>query len=218
MIRSLIGLAGLKISRIVVVASVIFTGTIIADAQVADRSKPPELGPPPPMHLPDVQHHKLSNGLPVVLMEKHDLPLVQMELLVLAGSAMDPPARSGLASLASAMMEEGAGKRNALEFADAIDFLGASIDVFSGQHTSGVSLHTPLSKLDSALGLFADVALRPNFPKDELERHRKEILTTFAQWHDEPRVIASVLLNRSLFTENHPYGIPAAGNEKSIRT
>src|SRR5260221_4787314 len=123
-------------------------------SQEPDRTKPPELGPPPSLHLPDIQHLKLSNDLPIVLMEKHDLPLVQIELVVFAGSAMDPAGKSGLASLASAMMEEGAGKRNALEVADAIDFLGASINSSSGQHTSGVSLHTPRSKLDSALGVF----------------------------------------------------------------
>jgi predicted Zn-dependent peptidase len=206
--------------RFLLVAVIAVIGSVQArqtGGQGPDRSKPPELGPPPSLRLPMVQHLKLSNGLPVVLMEKHDLPLVQMELVVFAGSAMDPAGKNGLASLASTMMEEGAGKRNALELADAIDFLGASINASSGQHTSGVSLHTPLSKLDSALGLFADIALHPTFPKEELERHRKEILTTLAEWHDEPRAIASVLFNRSLFGEKHPYGLPTIGNEQSIR-
>jgi len=189
----------------------------ISFAQAPDRSKPPELGPPPSLKLPSIQHLKLSNGLPVVLMEKHDLPLVEIELLVKAGSAMDPSDKSGLASITAAMMEEGAGSRNALELADAIDFLGASVSALAGQHTSVVSLHTPLSKLDSALALFADVALRPTFPKEELERQRKERLTTLLQWHDEPRSIASVIFNRTLFGDKHPYGKPSIGNEKTLR-
>ena len=144
-------------------------------AQTPDRSKPPELGAPPSMQLPPIQHLKLANGLPVVLMEKHTLPLVNIQLVVYAGSAMDPAGQGGLASLMSSMMEEGAGKRNALELADAIDYLGASISSSAGQHTMGVSLHTPLSKLDSALALFADVALRPTFPKEELERRARVV-------------------------------------------
>ncbi|MBI4547506.1 MAG: insulinase family protein [Ignavibacteriae bacterium] len=190
----------------------------ITFAQAPDRSKPPELGPPPSLKLQPIQHLVLSNGLPVVLMEKHDLPLVEIELQVKAGSAMDPSDKSGLASITAAMMEEGAGTRSALELADAIDFLGANISAFAGQHTSTVRLHTPLSKLDSALALFADVAMRPTFPKEELERQRKERLTTLLQWHDEPRSIASVLFSRTLFGEKHPYGKPTIGNEKTLRT
>ena len=58
--------------------------------QAPDRSKPPEIGPPPSMKLPPIQRFKLSNGLPIVLVEKHDVPLVHIELLVDAGTALDP--------------------------------------------------------------------------------------------------------------------------------
>jgi len=190
----------------------------ISYGQTVDRSKPPEIGPAPSLQLPPIQHLQLSNGLKVVLLEKHNLPLCQIELFVRAGSAADAVEKSGLASMAADMMEQGAGNRNALQFADAIDFLGASISAFSGWHTAGVVLHTPTSKLDSALALFADVALRPMFPADELERQRKERLTTLVQWHDEPAAIASIIFNKTLFGDKHPYGIPTMGKEKSIRS
>lgn len=186
-------------------------------AQQPDRSKPPELGPPPSLTLPAIQHLKLSNGLKVVLMEKHQVPLVQVNLLVNAGTAMDPAGQRGLASMMAAMMQEGAGNRDALAFADAVDFLGANISVNAGMHTTTVSLFTPLSKLDSALALFADAALRPRFPAEELERNRIERLTTLLQWHDEPRVVGSTLFNNVLFGKNHPYGPPTMGDEKTIR-
>ncbi|MBX2991322.1 MAG: insulinase family protein [Bacteroidetes bacterium] len=186
-------------------------------AQTVDRSKPPELGPPPSLTLPAIQHLKLSNGLKVVLMEKHQVPLVQVNLLVNAGTAMDPAGQRGLASMTAAMMQEGAGSRDALAFADAADFLGANISVNAGMHTTTVSLFTPLSKLDSALALFADAALRPKFPAEELERNRAERLTTLLQWHDEPRVVGSTLFNDVLFGKNHPYGPPTMGDEKTIR-
>ena len=131
---------------------------------------------------------------------------------------MDPSGKSGLASLTSDMMDEGAGTRNALQLADAIDYLGASISTFSGMHTSAVALHTPLGKLDEAIPLMADIALRPTFPAEELERKRKERLTTLMQWHDEPRAIASVQFNRTLFGKEHPYGRPTIGEEKSLRS
>lgn len=187
-------------------------------AQQPDRSKPPELGPPPSLKLPPIQRFKLSNGIPVVLMEKHNVPLIQINVLINVGSAMDPPGKSGLASLTADMLDEGAGTRSALELADAIDFLGARISTGSSLHTSVVSLHTPFSKLEQALPLMADIVMRPTFPSEELERKRKERLTTLVQWHDEPRTIASVLFNRTLYGAQHPYGVPTLGNEQTIRS
>jgi predicted Zn-dependent peptidase len=186
-------------------------------AQVPDRSKAPALGPPPTLKLPSIQHLKLSNGLPVVLMEKHELPLVQIDLLVKAGAAMDPAGKTGLASLTAAMLDEGAGSRSALQLADAIDFLGANISAAASQHNSVVALNTPLSKLDSALALMAEVALRPTFPPEELERQRKERLTALMQRHDQPRAIAAVMFDQTLYGAKHPYGLSALGDEKTLR-
>ncbi len=186
-------------------------------AQAPDRSKPPAAGPQPTLKLPPIQHFTLSNGIKVVLMEKHELPLVEMELMVNTGSVMNPSDKPGLASMVAEMMDEGAGTRNALELSDAISFLGANIFPYAGMHTSGVSLHTPLSKLDAAMELFADIIMRPTFPADELERKKKERLTRLMQWHDEPRAIANVIFGRTLFGTKHPYGIPDMGNEKSLR-
>lgn len=189
-----------------------------AAGQTPDRSAPPELGPPGTLNLPPVQKFALSNGLQVVLMEKHGVPIVQINLLVNTGAAMDPANKSGLASLTSAMMDEGAGTRSALELADAIDFLGARISTGAGQHTSVVALHTPVSKLEEALPLMADIAIRPTFPKEELERLRKERLTTLVQWHDQPGTIASVAFSKIVFGPRHPYGTPTVGNEQSLRS
>lgn len=186
-------------------------------AQKPNRSKPPEPGPPPTLKLPPIQHFQLSNGLPVLLLEKHEVPLVQINVLVKVGSTADPPGKSGLASITASMLTEGAGPRNALQLADAIDFLGARLGASAGEHTTVVTLHTPLNKLDSALALLADVSLRPRFSGEELDRMRKERLTTLIQWHDEPQAIASVLFYKTLYG-NHPYGLPSIGNEQSLRS
>lgn len=187
-------------------------------AQHPDRSKPPELGEPPSLTLPPIQKSTLANGIQVVVMEKHNVPLVQMDLLIRAGSAMESQNKIGLASLTAAMLKEGAGGKSSLELADAIDYLGASINTSAGNHTSGVSLHTPLSKFDQALSLFADIILRPSFPANELERLRKERLTSLVQMYDQPTAIASVAAATLVFGEKHPYGRGAFGNEKSIRS
>jgi len=187
-------------------------------AQAPDRSTPPGTGAAPDFSVPAIQKFTLPNGLPVYLMEKHQVPLVQVNLLVRAGSAMDPGGKSGLASMTAAMMMEGAGKRDALALADDIDYLGAQITSTSGQHSMAVRLHTPVERLDPALALFADIVLKPTFPAAELARRKTERLTALLQWRDEARTLASITLNRTLYGEKHPYGIPSIGSEQTLRT
>jgi predicted Zn-dependent peptidase len=175
------------------------------------------LGPPPSLRLAPIQHLKLSNGLPVLLCERHAVPIVQMNIVVRAGSVNDPTGKPGLASMTAAMMMEGAGTRNALALAEAVEYLGASITVSAGYHTFGLSLNTPVARLDSALALLADVTLRPAFPPAELDRKRQERLTSLLQWRDEPRMLASVAFSRAVFG-THPYAIPSIGTEQSLRS
>ena len=181
-----------------------------------DRSGPPKLGPPPSLRLPPISHLALANGIKVLLLEKHSVPLVQVNLVIRAGALMDPEGKTGLASMTASMMTEGAGSRNSLEFADAIDFLGADISASSGFSIMGIALHTPVARLDSALGLLADVTRRPRFPANELERLRKERLTSLLEARDEPSALASVLFNRTLYGD-HPYGRQTGGTESSLR-
>src|SRR6267378_8269901 len=93
--------------------------------QAPDRSKPPQPGPPPALNLPAIQKRQLTNGLPVWMVELHEVPVAQVNLVVLSGSADDPAGKFGVASLMASMLEEGAGARSSLEIADAVDFLGA---------------------------------------------------------------------------------------------
>src|SRR5579862_4708036 len=164
-----------------------------------DRSHPPQVGPAPALHLPAIQKQKLSNGLPVWIVEMHKVPVAQVNLVVFSGTANDPPGKFGVASLTAAMLEEGAGSRSALEIADAIDYLGADLGATSSSDVSSVRQHVPVARLADALPIMADVALRPSFPKDELERQRQQRLTSLLQGRDDPPTIASVTFSRVLY-------------------
>ncbi len=187
------------------------------NAQKPDRSKLPELPPPAKLVLPAIEQFELSNGLKVFLMAKHEVPLVQLNLIVKTGSINDPKDKAGLANITADMMDEGAAGKNSLELADAIDYLGAKINTNSDQHFTGIYLHTPLSKFDDALKLFADISLKPEFPQNELERKKKERLTTIMQWFDQPNAIASVSFSQLLYGKDNPYGKPAIGYEQTIK-
>src|SRR3954470_8869590 len=150
-----------------------------------DRTKPPVLGPPPRVSLPPIVTRQLTNGLKLMIVEQHELPLADFVLLVGSGTTADPTGKTGVANLTAAMLREGTTTRKSLEIADQISFLGISLNPSSSWESSTLSLHTPTGQLDSALALFADVALHPSFPSNEFERIRKNRLTELLQIRDQ---------------------------------
>ena len=187
-------------------------------AQAPDRTRPPQLGPPPPLNLPPIQKRALSNGLPVWVIETHEVPIAQINLVVMAGSGDDPAGKFGTASLSAAMLDEGAGSRSALELADAVEFLGADLATTSTFDASAVRLNVPVARLNDALPIMADVALRPTFPDDELNRVRQERLTALLQAKDDPPSIAAMAFARIVFGPSHRYGTGAVGTESTLKT
>jgi predicted Zn-dependent peptidase len=182
-----------------------------------DRSTPPPLGPPPDLNLPPIQKRALSNGLPVWVVEQHEVPLVQVNLLVMAGSGADPAGKFGVASLTAAMLDEGAGSKTTLQIADEIEFLGAALDTTSSFDASGVRLNVPRARLQDALPVMADVALRPTFPQEELERLRQERLTALLQAKDDPASVGPLAFSRILYGPAHRYGTAALGTETTLK-
>jgi predicted Zn-dependent peptidase len=184
--------------------------------QAPDRSKPPAPGPAPALKLPPIQKKALSNGLPVWIVEMHEVPVVDVTLVVKAGAAQDPGTAFGVAAITADMLDEGAGTHSALDLADAADFLGASLSTGGGYDSSSVRLHVPVARLDAALPLMADVALRPTFPAPELERVRKTRLTSILQARDNAAGLASMAFSRVLFGARHRYGTSTGGTETSV--
>jgi zinc protease len=187
------------------------------ELQVFDRTVPPKLGPPPALTIPPVVERTLPNGLRVLVVEHHELPIVDVILLVRTGVEAEPVARSGLGTLAASLLDEGTTTRSALQIADQQAFLGVTLSTGSGWDASQVSLHTPTAQLDSALALMADVVLRPSFPPKELERLREERLTTLIQLRDRAPAIADRIYQSILFGSKHPYGQSSTGTEASVR-
>jgi len=206
------GIMGLSVFALVATQSV-------ANAQgTFDRSKPPELGPPPRVSLPPIITRQLPNGLKLLIVEQHELPLADFVLLVGSGSTSDPTAKPGIANLTSQMLREGTTTRKSLEIADQIAFLGINLSPTSSWESSTLSLHTPTAQLDSALALFADVALHPSFPANEFERIRKTRLTELLQLRDQGPAIANIAFPAIIYGNAHPYGAPAIGTETSVKS
>ena len=191
---------------------------VMVSAQVRpDRSKPPALGAAPTLTLPAIQKQTLTNGLPVWIVEQHEVPLVQVNLVVMAGANDDPAGKFGVSSLTSAMLDEGAGTRNALDIADAVDVLGANLSTTSSFDASAVRLNVPVTQLAEALPIMADVALRPTFPQSELDRLRQERLTALIQARDDPASLVAPAFARAVFGNTHRYGTAAVGTTNTLK-
>lgn len=194
----------------------IVTLSSVMSGQTLDRTKVPTLGPPPKVSLPPVVTRQLPNGLKLMIVEQHELPLADFILVVGRGGTVDPSAKAGVANLTSSMLTEGTTNRTSLEIADQMAFLGINVGANSSWDASTISLHTPTAQLDSALALFSDVVLRPAFPEQDFDRLKKNRLTNLLQLKDRPTAIADQAYASILYGDTHPYGRSLIGTESSI--
>jgi len=187
------------------------------NVDAAWRNEPPKPGPAGALHLPVPEKFKLSNGLTVLYSERPGLPLVAANLVLHAGSGVNPVDRPGLASMTARMLQQGTTTRTALQIADRAAELGATLNSGAGTDTTGISTRSLSRNFPEALELLADVALHPTFPQSEIERVRNERLTSIVQEKDEPFTVAFRVLAAALYGPHHTYGVPDSGTTESIK-
>jgi zinc protease len=203
---------------------------------VVSRSSPPEPSPPqrttpdalfraqapaPAVEsdfvVPKFKRFKLKTGVDVILAEVHDLPLVELHLVVRTGGGANPPGLAGLADLTANMLDEGTRTRSALLIAEQIGDLGAALSTASSWDASTVTLSTIARNVDAAIAIWADVILHPAFSERELIRVRDNLVTAVARRKDSPPTVASLMLLRLLFGDRHPYAWPQTGIEETLK-
>ena len=182
-----------------------------------DRSAKPTPGPTPSFTPPTVVRRTLSNGLEVLIAERHTLPILGMELVVRGGETLTPAGKEGLASLTASLLTEGTAKLDSLALAGASAEIGATIGSGSDLEGMNVSLSTLSSTAPKALELFLDVLLRPSFPEKELERLRVQRLGALLRQADSPQSVASIVFPKLLYGADHPYGRPVSGTPTSVK-
>lgn len=182
-----------------------------------DRSRLPPLGPEPRFTFPSLARHRLSNGLDVILVERHEVPVVTLVLLLRVGAADDPPERPGLAALTADLLDEGCGDHTGMELHDALARIGARFDTEVGADATLLTLTTLTRFAERGLELLADVALRPLLAQDDFERVRELRANRLRQLRDLPPAVADRTFTRLVYGD-HPYGHLAAGTEVSLRT
>ena len=181
------------------------------------RQQAPGAGAEPTFSPPHWKRFKLKNGLDVFLVEFHDLPLIDFNLMVKTGGAANPADKAGLADLTARMLDEGTKTRGAIEIADQVAALGATLSTGGSWDASSVNLSTLSRNLDPALDIFADVVQHPAFDDKEFTRVRDNLLTAITRRKDSPPTVAGLALSHLLYGAKHPYAWPMTGTEASIK-
>jgi zinc protease len=186
------------------------------EKEQAWRATAPKPGPEKTLVLPKPSVFTMSNGLTVYVVERHELPIVSAQLVILAGAAANPADRPGLAGMTSALLTEGTTKRSAEEIANAASLLGAELTARSDADTAGLDISLLSKNLRRGLELMADSAEHPAFPMADTDRIRANRLTALIQQQDSPVRLGMRAGALNLFGRGNSYGYDALGTADSL--
>ena len=170
-----------------------------------DRSKAPAPGSAMSLNLPPMQKATLSNGLKIVLAERHTAPVVNFSLLVESGYAADPADALGTCSFAQRMLEEGTPTRDSLKIGEELESLSAEFSAGANLDYASVDLNALKVNMDKALEIYADLILHPAFPQKEFARLQKDRLAAIQREKVTPNSMALRVVPTLLYGKGHPY-------------
>ena len=167
------------------------------------------------LRMPPHEKVVLKNGLTVLLLVKHGVPLVNISTIVKAGAASDPAGQEGLANVTAELLRKGTKTRTAQQFAADLDFIGGSLEAEAGSDYSVVNVEFLTKDLARGLELFSDALLHPTFPEDETTKLLAQSADAIRAAKDDPQSVAIPYYVGYLYG-THPYGRPASGDEVSL--
>ena len=187
-----------------------------ARAALAQTVSPPPAGTLRPYVFPAVEEFRLGNGLRVILVQKHTLPVVEGRLLLDAGAMREPAAKNGLAALTGSLLSEGTGSMTGAEIARAMDALGAQYSTFANFSAANIDVVALKTVFPDALALAAKTVIAPSFPVGELSRVKNQSLAAYQLVHARTAGLASDAFVRAAFDSVAPFSRPASGTPSTI--
>ncbi|MFM7201620.1 MAG: M16 family metallopeptidase [Myxococcota bacterium] len=157
----------------------------------------------------------VGDGIKAQLVERHTLPLVTLTVAFKGGAAGDPKGKEGLTNLMVDALRAGAGTRNGKALAEALDGLGAELDLRVTRDAVEISLEVLSRDVPQALALLSDLVIRPTFAEDELARIRRQLQAEIQDRLDNPAAAVEVAFYEQLY-RNHPYGHARTGTLESV--
>ncbi len=163
----------------------------------------------------DVERTVLENGLTLLIVERHNLPIVKVSIGINAGSLVEPEDKAGLANLTAELLTAGTENRTASQINEEMDFVGASLGASGSDDYVTVSLSVLKKDLNLGFELLSDIIVNPVFPEDELNKERERIKGSLKAMEEDPGFVASKVFKDAVFG-THPYGRLVAGSTESL--
>jgi zinc protease len=166
-------------------------------------------------HAIEIKKQTLPNGLTVLHVERHSLPIVMVTLLIKASPLNEPSEKAGTAHMTAKMLTEGTYKRKTSEISEEIEFIGASLDTSTNSDYTAISLSVLKKDLEKGFDIFTDVLLNPLFAEDELKLKKDLTKGSLKRNEEDPSFIANRAFIKEVFG-SHPYGRLVSGSIESI--
>ena len=196
----------LKVARILVIL-VVFISFFLAPLLLAQSSDE--------MILPQIKSKVLKNGMKIMVIEQHDLPIVAFRLVFKTGTAYDPKEKSGLANLTAGLLTKGTGSKTAPQIAEEIDFIGGNLGAGADLDATFATCRVMSKYFNTGLDLLSDIVLNPTFTDDEVKRLKRQTLAAIIQKKDDPNTVVEEKFKYFLFGD-HPYANPKIGKQESV--
>jgi zinc protease len=172
-----------------------------------DRAKMPQPGSVADAVFPSYQTATLSNGMKIYLVERHDVPQINVSMQINTGYPADTSKlKDGLSGLTAGLLDEGTTTRSALQIADEVDKLGAYLGTGGGGEESSVEFTALTPTVDQVMAIWADVLRNPAFKEGDFKRVQAQTLQGLNQQLRDPNAIAQRVMAKALWGDNHPYG------------
>ncbi len=189
------------------------------DAKAEDPSRVslPKAGAAPKFALPPFHRAKLSNGMSLIVVERHELPIAALNVMFPVGKTADPAAKLGLVDLMTAIWDEGTKTRTGEQIADELGGMGATMSFDASWDTTSARLFSLKRHLPKALDIFADVLRHPLFPEKDLEREKGMMLGQLMMIRNEPTALAHLAVGPTIYGAANPYGRCPFGTPATLK-
>ncbi len=181
-----------------------------------DRSVQPEQGPAPELSIPETWTAELENGLEVYGIEQNEIPTVNFSLVIEGGHLMDDKDKNGVANLMTDILMEGTQNKTPEELEEAIDLLGASINMYTTNESIVIRGNTLTRNFDKTMDLVEEILLEPRWDEEELGRIKTKTINQIKRSAANPNRVASNVYDKLLYGEDHIFSLPTSGTEESV--
>ena len=181
-----------------------------------DRSIQPADGTSPLLNLPSIWQDELSNGVKIMGIEQHELPLIQFVVVLKGGHFLDDMKKSGVANMLSSLMMEGTKNKTPQELEEAIESLGASIRMSASNNFITINVNTLARNYDATLALVEEILLEPRWDEEEFGLAKSAVLNQLNLAKANPGSLAQTAFNKLVYGENHILSLDRTGTEESV--